>query len=122
MNCKLCNKALGDNPRRLRCNSCNTKVRRVRTKNAAIKYLGGHCNRCGFDKHPAALEFHHKNGKKDKVFTIADVANRKWEVVKKELDKCELICSNCHRIEHSNRTEPKILEEASKYKGRVLMW
>ena len=43
----------------------------------------------------AAMEFHHVNGKD---FSIGNIANRKWEVIKKELDKCELLCSNCHRL------------------------
>lgn len=74
--------------------------------------------RCDYDKHPAAMEFHHRDPTQ-KDFTIADVANRAWEVIRAELDKCDLLCSNCHRIEHSNRTEEKWLEEAKNYKGRT---
>lgn len=113
--CCLCERKTS--ARRRRCNSCNTKIRRIRTKNAAIEYLGGYCKRCGYNSHPAALEFHHL---RDKDFTIADVANKSWDLVKKELDKCELLCSNCHRIEHSNRTEEKFMKEAAEYKGRIL--
>lgn len=115
--CYLCSNKLPDN-RRKRCQSCNTKIRRIRTKLAAIKYLGGCCAECGFNKHPAALEFHHVN--QDKEFTIGAVSNKSWEVIKKELDKCMLLCSNCHRARHSNRTEPKWLEEAEKYQGKIL--
>lgn len=115
INCYLCNRKTI--ARRRRCNSCNTKIRRIRTKNAAIEYLGGKCKRCGYDKHPAAMEFHHL---RDKDFTIANVANKSWDVIKKELDKCELLCSNCHRIEHSNRTDAKFVEAAADYKGKVL--
>jgi len=119
MNCKLCDKPIkqlqGKN--RTRCNSCNTKIRRYRTKLKAIEYLGGKCNRCGYDKHPSALEFHHKNPA-EKEFTIGNVANRAWDIIIKELDKCELICSNCHNIEHSNRDDEKFLTEARSYKGK----
>lgn len=119
MNCKLCDKPIkqlqGKN--RSRCNSCNTKIRRYRTKLKAIEYLGGKCNRCGYDKHPSALEFHHINPS-EKEFTIGNVANRAWSVIVKELDKCELICSNCHNIEHSNRDDEKFLKEARNYKGK----
>jgi hypothetical protein len=117
MPCRLCSRDLPDS-RRQRCNSCNTKIRRIRAKAAAIAYLGGKCVRCGYDKHPAALEFHHRDPN-EKDFTIADVANRAWEVIRMELDKCDLLCSNCHRIEHSNRTEQKWLEEAANYEGRI---
>jgi hypothetical protein len=116
--CCLCSKVFEDDRNRSRCQSCNTKIRRVRAKTAAIKYLGGKCVRCGYDKHPAAFEFHHCKGEKD--FNIGNVANRAWELIKRELDKCILLCSNCHRIEHSNRTEQKVLEEAAKYEGRIL--
>lgn len=120
--CQLCTKPTPTNTRNRRlCGACRTKIRRVLAKNAAIKYLGGACARCGYDKHPAAMEFHHRNGKQDKEFTIGGVSNRKWEVIKKELEKCELLCSNCHRVEHSNRTEPEVLKEAARYKGRKLV-
>ena len=118
MNCRLCGRELPDS-RRARCNSCNTKIRRVRVKNAAITYLGGKCIRCGWDKHPAGLEFHHRDPNQ-KDFTIGMVANKSWDVIKPELDKCDLLCSCCHRIEHSNRTEQRWLDEAAKYNGRVL--
>ncbi len=116
MDCKLCDKLIkqlqGKN--RTRCNSCNTKIRRHRTKLKAIEYLGGKCGRCGYDKHSAALEFHHTNPD-EKTFNIGNVANKSWNSIVSELDKCELVCSNCHRIEHSNRDDEKFLAEARGY-------
>ena len=117
--CRVCDKEFKQlqGRRRKRCNNCNTKIRRLYTKLAAIKYLGGKCVRCGYDKHPAALEFHHTG--REKNFTIGNVANRAWEVVKAELDLCELVCSNCHNIEHSDRfSNEKILAEAKIYQGK----
>lgn len=118
--CRLCDNEFKDyqGRKRTRCGSCNTKIRRIRAKQAAIDVLGGKCIRCGYKDHPAALEFHHVSGNKE--FTIGGVANKSWDVIKKELDKCILLCSNCHRIEHSNRTEQKWLDEAATYKGRLL--
>lgn len=118
--CRLCDKKISDNLKnRFRCHSCNTKIRRVRAKQAAIKYLGGECKKCGYNKHPAAMDFHHRDVS-DKDFNIGAAANKKWEVIKKELDKCDLLCANCHREEHSNRTEEKVLKEVALYKGRLL--
>ena len=57
------------------------------------------CNRCGYDDH-RALEFHHPNDDKDKFDPCVIARNRSWNNVIKELNKCEVLCSNCHRIEH----------------------
>lgn len=111
--CNICNKEFtqlqGRN--RSRCNSCNTRLRRLRNKLKAINLLGGKCNRCGYNVHPAALEFHHKDSS-EKEFNIARYCNKKWEVVEAEVLKCELICSNCHRIEHSSRYDDLSLIKA----------
>lgn len=117
MNCNLCDKVLPNNRRR-RCNYCNTKIRRLRTKTKAIEYLGGKCVRCGYEEHPAALQFHHIDPS-TKLFTIAEVANKAWSSILSELDKCELLCANCHSIEHSDRTNERFLKELLKYKGNL---
>ena len=57
------------------------------------------CERCGF-MHPAALDFHHKDPK-EKRFTIgAEIVNCSKQELLEEIQKCEVICSNCHRILH----------------------
>ena len=43
------------------CNSCRTKIRRHRCKVAAVKLLGGKCNRCKWIGNIIAYEFHHKD-------------------------------------------------------------
>ena len=119
MNCRLCNREYTCDRNRTRCNSCNTKIRRVRNKIGAIQFLGGKCNGCNTKadlSNLAIFVFHHKDPTK-KEFAIAGVANKGWEVVKKELEKCELLCANCHQQEHSDRTNEDILNEAFNYKG-----
>ena len=70
--------------------------RRRKIKLLSIEYKGGKCQICGYDKCPAALDLHHINGKKK--FGIGDKGyTRSWKKVKKELDKCILVCANCHR-------------------------
>jgi hypothetical protein len=113
--CVLCGRDSKDSRRR-RCNSCNTKIRRYRAKNAAIEYLGGKCRHCGYSENQAALEFHHRDPN-EKEFTIGHVANKSWEFIKKELDKCDLLCSNCHRIEHSTKDDEAFLAEVANYQG-----
>jgi DNA-directed RNA polymerase subunit RPC12/RpoP len=118
--CKICNKKFNQlqNRNRNRCNACNTKIRRFRNKQRAIELLGGKCQRCGYNKHQSALEFHHKDPK-EKDFAIGMVGNKSWESIVNEIKKCELLCSNCHRIEHSNRDGIIFLEEVLKYKGKI---
>lgn len=59
----------------------------------AIAYLGGRCARCGSKNR---LEFDHKD-RATKSFTITGNLNRRWEVLVQELDKCQLLCHDCHR-------------------------
>jgi len=81
--------------------SCRKEYSSERTKDIkrkCIEYKGGVCEDCGYDKDfPAVYDFHHINGKD---FTISKFSNRSFEKLKTELDKCILLCSNCHRIRH----------------------
>lgn len=85
-----------------RCKACQNieNVKRVRTyKEEAICTLGGKCVRCGYDKCIAAFDFHHKDlTEKDPDF--AKMKNWSFERKKSEVEKCELLCANCHREEH----------------------
>jgi predicted HNH restriction endonuclease len=76
--------------------------RRKKIREMAIKYKGGKCEICGYSKCIEALEFHHVNTT-GKDFSISDKGyTRSWEKVKKELDKCILVCANCHREIHAH--------------------
>jgi hypothetical protein len=100
ISCKYCKQI--HNSRSIGCMTCISRIRRYRNKTKAVNYLGGSCVRCGYNQHLAALEFHHIEDKDDSLGTML---NRKWETIKIELDKCILLCSNCHRIEHSKYHE-----------------
>jgi hypothetical protein len=72
----------------------------------AIEYKGGKCLQCGYDRCVDALEFHHTNSS-GKDFSISEKGyTRSWARVKKELDKCMLLCANCHRELHSQVAAP----------------
>ena len=82
------------------CDKINTIIRQRIFKEHCIEYKGGECENCGYNKYYGALEFHHKDPDK-KEFSIAQVKLRKFDQrVKDELDKCKLLCANCHREEH----------------------
>ena len=67
---------------------------RNNVKQKAVDYKGGCCQRCGYSKSLRALHFHHKDPSQ-KDFNITG-GTKSFEHIKKELDKCELLCSNCH--------------------------
>lgn len=71
---------------------------RRRTKRRAVEYKGGKCQLCGYDKCMRALVFHHPSAKS---FGLAcGGITRAWEKLRKELDKCVLLCLNCHGEVH----------------------
>lgn len=81
------------------CNSCAVNNRRFKLKDKCIEYLGSKCIVCGYFKCKQALEFHHKDPSK-KDFSISGNHTRSWDSIKNELDKCDLLCSNCHQEMH----------------------
>lgn len=74
--------------------------RRLKVKRLALDYKGNACVCCGYDKCDAALEFHHTDPAK-KDFDFSTAYKRAWSRIKEELDKCMLVCSNCHREIHA---------------------
>ena len=92
-------KSLQTNEEKKRKNYERVKHRRQAIKIKAVNYKGGKCELCGYKKCIWALDFHHKNPK-EKDFSIAQNSTFKWEKIKLELDKCIMICSNCHREKH----------------------
>ena len=81
-------------------NSENVISWRKRKKRELIEYKGGKCEICGYNKCDRALQFHHKNPK-EKDFQISG-KSLSFENLKNEVDKCMLVCSNCHSEIHDN--------------------
>ena len=71
---------------------------RKRTKQKLIEYKGGECELCGYKKCNRSLQFHHLNPN-EKDFTISG-KSLSFEKLKEEVDKCILVCSNCHSEVH----------------------
>ena len=84
-----------------------------------IEYKGGKCEICGYDKNISALEFHHI---KDKNFGICEkkISTITDEIIK-EVDKCILVCANCHReLHNASLTKENVIkleQEIIKYKN-----
>lgn len=87
-----------------RCKKCDVErvtKEKQQLKIKAVEYKGGKCVQCGYNKSMAALEFHHIDPN-IKEQNIAKYSTRQWDAVKVELDKCILVCANCHREIHEN--------------------
>ncbi len=86
-----------------RCTKCRMDAvarKRRKLKLDVVAYKGGKCQSCGYNKCIAALEFHHKDFNQ-KEFTLSNKGKTYgFERLKKEVDKCDLLCSNCHREIH----------------------
>ena len=77
-----------------RCNSCYVRERRHKIKEEAILSKGGKCVMCGYNKCHTSMDFHHLD-KNKKEFGISGNNTSKNKLFK-ELEKCILVCKNCH--------------------------
>jgi hypothetical protein len=97
--------------RKSKCNTCrNTSKAEKRKQNRRlwkIRY-GGKCIKCGYEKCLAALDFHHREpdwkdydpGTLYNMYNPETAFPENVQLVVAELEKCDLICSNCHREIH----------------------
>ncbi len=91
---------------------------RRRTKLRLIEYKDGVCQQCGYCKNvPGAYDFHHRDPK-EKSFRIGG-ATLKWETLKKEVDKCDLLCKNCHAEVHDEKYTEVRQQSIKKHKERL---
>lgn len=72
---------------------------RRRTKEKAVAYKGGKCVVCSYDRCISAMDFHHLDPK-EKDFGLSQNMSKAWNKIEEELDKCVLLCANCHREVH----------------------
>lgn len=111
--CILCKKNfISNNIKRLYYYDCipeglnsaeSIRLKKRKVKEQLVQYKGGKCSFCGYDKCLGALQFHHLNPL-EKDFTVSHVnlndTNFSMEMLKAEVDKCILLCANCHAEEH----------------------
>lgn len=94
------------------------KRKRLQKEIRKIK-MNSCCNKCGWDKHPEILMFHHKD-KKNKSMSIASMLSYVTyiEDLKKEIAKCILLCPNCHSWIHSK--DKKFFKKSGTRGGLVI--
>lgn len=92
---------------------------RIRLKKKLIEYKGGKCERCGYQKDvPGAFVFHHRDPK-EKSFQIAQYKGG-LKMLKKEVDKCDLLCANCHAEVHDEERREDRLRIEKEHNDRFL--
>lgn len=93
------------------CNRCKNRYyvtkRRKDLKKALVAYKGGKCEKCGYDKCIAAMDFHHENPTEKEFGLSQRGLTKSLNILKKEADKCLLLCANCHRETHDSLSEFK---------------
>ena len=86
------------------------RIRGALIKKALVEYKGGQCSICGYNKNIAVLSFHHindENNQKEYDISIRMGNRCSLETLKKEADKCILVCENCHREIHQKELDEK---------------
>jgi hypothetical protein len=86
-----------------RCRPCCyslKKDKRVENKQKAVQYKGGKCSRCSLVFECLDVyDFHHRDPEQ-KEDSLNRLMNSNWDKIVPELDKCDLLCSNCHKLTH----------------------
>jgi len=111
--CVKCNKPLNGRQKMYCSSACKNnylqsyqaqQARGLKRKTALVLRFGGKCSVCGYCKNSSALSFHHISPK-DKSFALdlRSLSNRKQTMIDSEVDKCILICMNCHAELHNSQ-------------------
>lgn len=97
------------------CKSCLYAYQHKRWKDRkqqAINLFGGKCASCGYDRNYAALEFHHLDSNA-KDMDWSKLRRQAWPSIIEELQKCTLLCANCHREAHNPQAFTKEMAECN---------
>ena len=83
------------------------RLKRERNKQIIAEAKMDGCSCCP-EKEPVCLDFHHLNPD-EKDQSISHMLEYSVDLLKKEIDKCILVCSNCHRKIHAGLINPAVL-------------
>jgi len=83
----------------------------ISTKKILVNTFGGKCQICGYNQCLAALAFHHRNPK-EKDFQISSFKKKNTDdyILYHELEKCILVCSNCHIEIHQGMHQEEVAD------------
>lgn len=89
----------------------DVKNYRTRLKERIVYVMGAKCQCCGYNRLNSALELHHLDSQ-EKEFTLGTNTNISWASARKEIQKCVLVCANCHREIHAGLINSEILQSS----------
>lgn len=93
-----------------KCSSENNSKNKMARKVEMVKYKGSECLNCKIkltEDNSSIFDFHHRDPK-EKDIDLVKIKGRSWERVVVELDKCDLLCANCHRLVHAKLHKERI--------------
>lgn len=93
----------GIKTKKWKCCSCSVEYAsnyRKRMKQRAVDYKGGSCEGCGYNNSIVALTFHHRDPLLKEYELSGTGLCKSWNRLVIELDKCQLLCFNCHHELH----------------------
>lgn len=85
------------------------KAKRDERNLIIFNYKGAECNHCGLSepKHLEIYDYHHVDPD-TKLYSVSNILKGPIERLKTEVDKCLLLCSNCHRKEHARLNRERL--------------
>jgi hypothetical protein len=99
-------------------------MRALKRKFHLISLHGGKCQHCGYDKNLSALDFHHRNPETKKFqLDQRSLSNYSMKLIMEEFEKCDVLCSNCHREHHfPELVIETIREKILSFDGKKFKW
>ena len=92
-----------------KCSAIIVNETRKKLKRWAIDYKGGKCYDCGLVEDCIDIyDFHHRESI-EKEFAVGRSYKSKVKIIK-EIDKCDLLCANCHRRRHAREYEQALIK------------
>ena len=115
--CKCCQKDFKYKEGRIQlCTNCKRKSAKLARRISASNYKQNKCEICGLQRKTIddleLFDFHHTD-QNEKSFDLSDkMHSRKWTEIKNELDKCMMLCANCHRKQHFITRDETVIKYA----------
>ena len=82
--------------------NAQNKGRMVKLKQKFVELAGQKCQRCGYDEFNSGLEFHHIDPESKDSTPTKVIYSGDFDAAYSELDKCALLCRNCHQAFHAD--------------------